>query len=65
MFIPLHDDTPLKIIRFQWMTGALIVINSLLFLFTHLAAGGAAEQATLYFYGVVPVELRFQCADGD
>ena len=32
MFIPLHDDTPLKLIRFQWMTGTLIAINSLLFL---------------------------------
>jgi membrane associated rhomboid family serine protease len=57
MFIPLHDDTPLKVIRFQWMTGALILLNTLLFLFTHFAGGGAAEQATLYFYGVVPVEL--------
>ena len=57
MFIPLHDDTPLKIIRFQWMTGALILLNALLFLLTHFDAGGAAEQATLYFYGVVPIEL--------
>ena len=57
MFIPLHDDQPLKVIRFQWMTGALILLNTLLFLFTHLTAGGAAEQATLYFYGVVPIEL--------
>jgi hypothetical protein len=43
MFIPLHDDIPLKVIRFQWMTGALIIFNTLLFLFTHFAAGGAAE----------------------
>src|SRR5688572_14106194 len=57
MFIPLHDDTPLKVIRFQWMTGALILLNTLLFLFTHLAAGGDAELTTLYFYGVIPVEL--------
>jgi membrane associated rhomboid family serine protease len=57
MFIPLHDDTPLRVIRFQWMTGALILLNTLLFLFTHLAAGGDGESATLYFYGVVPVEL--------
>jgi membrane associated rhomboid family serine protease len=57
MFIPLHDDTPLKVIRFQWMTGALILLNTLLFLFTHFTAGGADEQATLYFYGVVPIEL--------
>jgi membrane associated rhomboid family serine protease len=57
MFIPLHDDTPLKVIRFQWMTGALILLNILLFLFTHLAAGGDAELTTLYFYGVIPVEL--------
>jgi len=57
MFIPLHDDTPLRVIRFQWMTGALILLNTLLFLFTHLAAGGDGEPTALYFYGVVPVEL--------
>ena len=57
MFIPLHDDTPLRVIRFQWMTGAIIIINTLLFIFTHYVAGGDNELAAIYFYGVIPAEL--------
>jgi rhomboid family protein len=57
MFIPLHDDTPLRVIRFQWMTGAIILLNTLIFIFTHYIAGGDSELAALYFYGVIPVEL--------
>jgi membrane associated rhomboid family serine protease len=57
MFIPLHDDTPLRVIRFQWMTGTIILLNVLLFIFTHHIAGGDAELAVLFFYGVVPIEL--------
>jgi hypothetical protein len=34
MFIPLHDDTPLSVIRFQWVTGAIILVNAALFLTT-------------------------------
>jgi membrane associated rhomboid family serine protease len=57
MFIPLHDDTPLRVIRFQWMTGGIILANLLAFLFTHYMIGGDGEMAALYFYGVIPVEL--------
>lgn len=57
MFVPLHDDTPLRVIRFQWMTGGLILSNILAFIFTHYMVGGDAELAALYFYGVIPVEL--------
>jgi membrane associated rhomboid family serine protease len=57
MFIPLHDDTPLRVIRFQWATGTLILLNTLIFIFTHYYAGGDAEVARLYLYGVIPVEL--------
>ncbi|HEY7748295.1 MAG TPA: rhomboid family intramembrane serine protease [Aestuariivirgaceae bacterium] len=57
MFIPLHDDTPLRVIRFQWMTGGIILLNILLFVFTHYIAGSDSELAILFFYGVVPVEL--------
>jgi hypothetical protein len=62
MFIPLHDDTPLKVIRFQWMTGALILLNTLLFLFTHFAGGGAAEEV---FLRRRARRARFQPADRD
>jgi membrane associated rhomboid family serine protease len=57
MFVPLHDDTPLRVIRFQWMTGGLLLLNLLTFVFTHYMVGGDAELAALYFYGVIPVEL--------
>jgi membrane associated rhomboid family serine protease len=57
MFVPLHDDTPLRVIRFQWMTGGLILLNLLTFIFTHYMVGGDAELAALYFYGVIPIEL--------
>lgn len=57
MFIPLHDDTPLKIIRFQWVTGAIILANVGLFLTT----GAFTEEPVLATiasgYGVVPAEL--------
>lgn len=57
MFIPLHDGTPLRVIRFQWATGALILFNTLLFIFTHYSSGGDRELAALYIYGVIPLEL--------
>ena len=57
MFIPLHDDTHLRVIRFQWATGALILLNILLFIFTHYSSGGDRELAALYIYGVIPLEL--------
>jgi len=34
MFVPLHDNTPLRVIRFQYVTGALILINVIVFLLT-------------------------------
>ena len=34
MFVPLHDDTPLKVIRFQFVTLAIIVGNVIIFLMT-------------------------------
>jgi membrane associated rhomboid family serine protease len=57
MFIPLHDDTPLKVIRFQWMTGLLIAVNVAVFLFLHEATGGTRELASMFAYGVVPVDF--------
>ena len=34
MFVPLHDDTPLKVIRFQHVTIFIIAINVLVYLMT-------------------------------
>jgi membrane associated rhomboid family serine protease len=57
MFVPLHDNTPLQVIRFQYVTGALIIINVVIFLLT----GAFDSEETLWAiatgYGIVPVEL--------
>jgi membrane associated rhomboid family serine protease len=57
MFIPLHDDTPLRMIRFQWMTGALIVVNVVVFLFTYVGSSEASLYALAADYGVVPLDV--------
>ena len=57
MFVPLHDDTPLRVIRFQFVTLAIIVGNVVIFLLT------GAFQSDLFLadvatsYGVVPADL--------
>ena len=57
MFIPLHDDTPLRVIRFQYVTGVLIAANVAIF----LMAGAFVTEQQLWTlatgYGVVPNEL--------
>jgi membrane associated rhomboid family serine protease len=57
MFVPLHDNTPLQVIRFQYVTGALIVINVVVFLMT--GAFASDEKLWIYAtgYGIVPTEL--------
>lgn len=57
MFIPLHDDTPLRMIRFQWVTGAIIVLNTLILLFTYAGSSEASLQAVASAYGVVPLDI--------
>lgn len=57
MFVPLHDDTPLKVIRFQFVTLAIIVGNVVIFLMT------GAFQSDLFLanvatsFGVVPSDI--------
>ncbi len=36
MFIPLHDSTPLKVIRFQMVTVGIILANTVLFITTNV-----------------------------
>ncbi|MFZ5677220.1 MAG: rhomboid family intramembrane serine protease [Pseudomonadota bacterium] len=57
MFVPLHDNTPLKVIRFQYVTGALIVINVIAFLMTGAFTSEQTLWAVATGYGIVPVEL--------
>jgi membrane associated rhomboid family serine protease len=57
VFVPLHDDTPLKVIRFQFVTLAIIVGNVVIFLMT------GAFQSDLFLanvatsFGVVPSDI--------
>lgn len=57
MFVPLHDDTPLRVIRFQFVTLSLIAANVVIFLMTGAFASERAFEAVATGYGVIPVEL--------
>lgn len=57
MFVPLKDDQPLRVIRFQYAVLALIVLNVVLFLITGPFRGDEALMITATGFGVVPVEL--------
>ncbi len=57
MFLPLHDNTTLKIIRFQIVSGAIIIINFALFFFTELINGGIDTNSLATSYGAVPALL--------
>ncbi len=57
MFVPLHDNTPLRVIRFQYVTGALIVINVVAFLMTGAFTSEQTLWAVATGFGIVPVEL--------
>jgi membrane associated rhomboid family serine protease len=57
MFVPLHDSTPLKVIRFQLVTVAIIAINLVMYAVT----GGFVPENVAYAidagWGLVPGEL--------
>lgn len=57
MFIPLHDDTPLRVIRFQYGTCGLIVLNICVFLYTGVASNETLANLYAVIFGVIPVEL--------
>jgi membrane associated rhomboid family serine protease len=57
MFVPIHDNTPLQVIRFQYVTGALIAINVVVFLMTGAFTSEAGLWGFASAYGIVPVEL--------
>jgi len=55
MFIPLHDDTALRVIRFQYVSGLIAAINVIALVYAgHLAAG---EQGIFYSFGAIPALL--------
>jgi len=57
MFVPLHDNTPLQVIRFQYVTGALIAINVVVFLMTGAFTSEEGLWTYASGYGIIPVEL--------
>jgi membrane associated rhomboid family serine protease len=57
MFIPLHDDTPLRVIRFQAVTLSIIAANVVIFLMTGAFVSEHTLEAVAAGYGVVPVQL--------
>ncbi len=63
MFIPLHDDTPLRVIRFQVVTLVVIAANVAAFLTTGAFTGEAVLATVATGFGVVPAEL-FGLASG-
>jgi membrane associated rhomboid family serine protease len=55
MFVPLHDDTPLRVIRFQYMSGVIAVVNVAVLIYAqHFAAG---EPAIYFSFGAIPALL--------
>ena len=57
MFIPLHDDTPLKVIRFQYVTVAIMALNIGVFLFTGAFSSDVVQGTLATGLGVIPTEL--------
>ena len=57
MFIPLHDDTPLRVIRFQYVTFAIIAANVIVFLMSGAFRGDEVVFAVAAGFGIVPAEL--------
>ena len=57
MFIPLHDSTPLKVIRFQMVTVGIILANTVLFITTGAFATDQALLAVAGGFGLVPGEF--------
>ena len=53
MFIPLHDDNPLKNIRFQYVTVAFIAACVAVFLY-QMSLGGRGDQAFVFSFGAIP-----------
>jgi membrane associated rhomboid family serine protease len=53
MLLPLHDDNPLKHIKFQYVTVGIIAACVAVF-FYQLSLGGRSEQAFIFGFGAIP-----------
>ncbi|MCX5518625.1 MULTISPECIES: rhomboid family intramembrane serine protease [Kaistia] len=57
MFVPFHDQNPLRYIRFPWVTRGLVVLNCLIFLIYQRAGNADAEAASVMAFGLIPSTL--------
>jgi len=57
MFVPLHDDAPLQVIRFQFVTTAVIVGNIIIYLFTGAFQSEDLTLRVAASFGVIPHEF--------
>lgn len=57
MFVPFHDQNPLRYIRFPWVTRTLVVLNCLIFLIYQRAGNADAEAASVMAFGLIPSTL--------
>ena len=57
MFVPLHDSTPLRVIRFQLVTVAIIAANVVLYMMTGAFTSDLAMLGVAAGFGVVPGEM--------
>jgi membrane associated rhomboid family serine protease len=63
MFLPLHDDTHLQVIRFQFVTLSIIVLNVAIFVFTGVFTSDVMLASIDSNLGLTPAELlRFSHA---
>ena len=57
MFVPLHDDTPLRVIRFQFVTVAIIAANVVVYLLTGAFNSDQVMANVVSGFGVVPGDI--------
>jgi membrane associated rhomboid family serine protease len=62
MFVPIHDNTTLRLIRFQFVTFMIFVINIVVFLYSHLLIGAEAEALLLTSLGAIPAVITDKAA---
>jgi len=62
MFVPLHDSTPLKVIRFQVVTVTIIALNVAMYLTTGAFNTESVLDQIASGWGVVPGELTHMAA---
>ncbi len=57
MFLPLHDSAPLRVIRFQLVTGLIILINVLVFLYMQYGTPALEAARIPLSFGAIPAVL--------